>query len=159
MTIASLVAVILLLSWYYSIVVNLPATGSGTVSPSFTVEETEAQKAHHLPRATQLVHAKDLSKHQSYGVNIPREFTCVSWVWWLFPVTSTQHAEQGKFYIPKKRERNLFCLFASGGYILVLEHLPNLRKALGSRKHWGEKNHIFLEQGLSEDPPEWQHCC
>lgn len=53
---------------------------SGTVSPSFAVEETEPQKAHHLPRAAQLVHAKDVSKHQSYGVNIPREFTCVSWV-------------------------------------------------------------------------------
>lgn len=127
MTIANLVAVILLLSWYpklifYSIVVSLPTTGSGTVSPSFTAEETEPQKAHHLPRAAQLEHAKDLSKHQSYGVNIPREFTCMSWVWWLFPVTSTQHAEQGKFYIPKKK-RNLFCLFASAGVHLSVRAL------------------------------------
>lgn len=49
--------VMLLLQWHpklilYTIVVNPPTTGSGTVSPSLTVEETEAQKEHHLPRAT-----------------------------------------------------------------------------------------------------------
>lgn len=55
---------------------------------------------------------------------------------------------RGNYTFPKRRETCFVYLLLGGGYILVLEHLPNLRKALGSRKHGGEITYFLNKASL-----------